>query len=150
MSRPTVFTPELGALICEKLAEFGSLRRVCADVSLPTDTTVRRWLATGVSTEFEAAYARAKSEGIDSLVEEGIDIVDAPPPITNLGGTDSGHVAWAKSRAEYRRWLAERMAPRRYGALQKLEHSGPDGAAIKTLVVTTGVPDNTIDINDLV
>ena len=150
MSRPTVFTPELGALICEKLAECGSLRRVCADVSLPTDTTVRRWLAAGISTEFDAAYARAKSEGIDSLVEEGIDIVDEPPPVTNMGATDSGHVAWAKSRAEYRRWLAERMAPKRYGTLQKLEHSGPGGGAIKTLVVTTGVPDSDVNIDDLV
>lgn len=149
MPRPTVFTPELGALVCEKLAECGSLRRVCRDdPSMPTDNRVRQWVVD--FPWFGEAYARAKQAGIDSLVEEGMDIVDEAPPSTESGATDSGHVAWAKTRAEYRRWLAERMAPRRYGALQKLEHSGPDGGAIKTLVVATGVPDGTIDINDLV
>lgn len=148
MSRPTVYTPELGALICEKLAECGSLRRVCADHEMPLERTVRRWYTENEA--FASAYARAKEAGIDALVEEALDITDEAPPSNQHGGVDTGHVAWAKNRREYRQWLAERMAPKRYGLKTATELTGANGGAIKTLVVTTGVPDNSVSIDDLV
>ena len=150
MSRPTIFTPELGATICERLAEYGSLRRVCRDdVTMPTDNRVRQWVAE--DEEFGKAYARAKEAGIHALVEEGIAIVDEPPPVTNLGGTDSGHVAWAKSRAEYRRWLAERMMPRVYGVKAGLELTGADGGPVRqSIIIATGVPRTEQALDDLV
>jgi hypothetical protein len=88
--------------------------------------------------------------GDDALVEDTITIADEPAPSTAAGNIDTGAVQHAKLRIETRRWYAERLAARKYGALQKLEHSGPGGGAIKTLVVATGVPDGTVDINDLV
>lgn len=150
MSRPTVLTPEIAAAVCEKLAEVGSLRRVCREPDMPLERTVRRWYTE--NDEFASAYARAKEAGIDALVDESLDIVDEPPPVNNLGSTDSGHVAWAKTRSEYRRWLAERMMPKKYGASQKLEHTGAGGGPVKaSILITTGVPaSGEVDINDLV
>lgn len=148
MSRPTILTPEIAAAVCERLAEFGSLRRVCREPDMPLERTVRLWCAQ--SADFESAYARSKAIGIDALVEEGMDIVDEAPPTTAAGATDTGHVAWSKSRAEYRRWLAERMAPKKYGATQKV--TGAEGGPVKqSIVITTGVPQaGEIDIDDLV
>lgn len=149
MPRPTTLTPELAATICERLAECGSLRKVCRDdPTMPTDNRVRQWVAEDAV--FAEAYARAKQAGIDALVEEGLEIMDEAPPSTENGSTDTGHVAWAKARGEYRRWLAERMAPRRYGANVKQEISGPDGGPVKQqIVIATGVPE-AVDISDLV
>jgi hypothetical protein len=96
---------------------------------MPTDTRVREWVA--ADPQFADAYARAKAAGIDALVDESLDIVDEPPPMTAGGATDSGHVAWAKSRVEYRRWLAERMAPKKYGLRTATEISGPDGGPVQ-------------------
>lgn len=145
MPRPTVLTPEIAAAVCERLSEVGSLRRVCADPSMPLERTVRRWYTE--NEEFASAYARAKEAGIDALVDETLDLADEPAPSTAQGATDSGHVAWNKVRIETRRWLAERMAPKKYGVRSATEISGPDGGPIKQQVVVTGVPN---DIDDLV
>lgn len=130
MGAHSQFTQEMADRICERLAEVGSLRKVCEAADMPADRTVRRWLQE--HPEFESAYARAKEHGIDALVEEGMSIVDEPPPTTQAGSTDTGHVAWAKARAEYRRWLAERMAPKKYGLKQDITSGGKplEGAAL--------------------
>ena len=125
MSRPTVLTPELAAILCERLAVHGSLRRVCRDLDMPTDNRVREWVLD--NEDFAKAYARSKSLGIDALVEEGMDLIDEPPPSNQFGGVDTGHVAWAKSRSEYRRWLAERMAPKKYGVRTGVDLTSSDG-----------------------
>ena len=92
---------------------------------MPLERTVRRWYVE--NEEFASAYARAKEAGIDALVDESMDIIDEPPPSTESGATDTGHVAWAKARTEYRRWLAERMSPKKYGARTGLDVTNSDG-----------------------
>jgi len=142
MGRQTTYTPELAERICEQLAEFGSLRKVCEADDMPADRTVRRWLRE--HPEFESAYARAKEHGIDALVEEGMSIVDQPPPSTPAGSVDAGHIAWAKARAEYRRWLAERMAPKKYGVKQDITSDGKAlqqaTAPVFNVNLSTGTP----------
>ena len=97
---------------------------------MPTDNRVRSWVAENPT--FAEAYARSKSIGIDTLVDEAMDIVDEPPPITNAGATDTGHVAWARERAGYRRWLAERMEPKKYGAKSGVDLTSSDGSMATT------------------
>ena len=138
-NRPKVYTEALGREVCERLARVGSLRRVCRDEDMPYDYTVRRWVVE--NEDFAVAYARAKEAGIDALVDETLDIGDEPPPSTAQGATDSGYVAWNKVRIETRRWLAERMMPKKYGVRTASELSGPNGGPLQTQVlVSTGVP----------
>jgi hypothetical protein len=122
MGAHSSFTQEKADLICERLAEVGSLRKVLREPGMPDGVTVRKWLRE--REEFALAYARAKESGIDSLVEEALHIVDEPPPNTPSGSTDSGYVAWAKERAGFRRWMAERMAPKKYGLKQDITSGG--------------------------
>ena len=129
MARPTVLTPEIAAAVCEKLAEYGSLRRVCRDPSMPLERTVRRWYVE--DSEFASAYARAKEAGIDALVDETLDIADDG---TNdwLAGEkgpqlDSEHVQRSKIRIETRRWMAERLEPKKYGLRSGLDVTNSDG-----------------------
>ena len=97
---------------------------------MPLERTVRRWYTE--NEDFASEYARAKEAGIDTLVEEGMDIVDEKPPSTGTGATDTGHVAWARERAGYRRWLAERMAPKKYGNKTGVDLTSSDGSMATT------------------
>lgn len=129
MSRPTVFTPELGATICEKLAECGSLRRVCLEPDMPLERTVRRWYTE--NEQFASEYARAKEAGIDALVDETLDIADdgSNDYMQTKDGEklDAEHVQRSKIRIETRRWLAERMMPKKYGVRTGVDLTSSDG-----------------------
>lgn len=124
MGKP-IYTPELAQRVLDALARTGSLRAVCKEVSIARDTVIG-WVVDDKD-GFASAYARAKDAGIDELVDETLEISDAPPPLTALGATDNGAVAHSKLRIETRRWLAERMAPKRYGLKQALDLSNTDG-----------------------
>lgn len=144
------YTPELAEAVLSQLREHGSTLRAARAVGVDRSTIVR-WCET--RPEFEQQYARAKLEGIDSLVEDTIEISDDAPPVTPSGHTDSGAVQHAKLRIETRRWYAERLAARKYGVLQKHELSGPNGGALQSrVVISTGVPvadDGEVDIDNL-
>jgi hypothetical protein len=125
--------------VLELVREHGALQRACRELKIARETFIR-W--TEQDEKLALEYARAKAEGIDKLVEDTIDLADEAPPMTAAGNVDSGAIAHAKLRIETRRWFAERLAPRKYGVLQKLEHTGADGGPIKqSVVIATGVPD---------
>lgn len=145
MGKP-IYTPELAQRVLEALARTGSLRAVCREIGIGRDTVIG-WVVDDRD-GFASAYARAKDIGLDDLVDETLEISDAPPPLTAQGATDSGAVAHSKLRIETRRWLAERMAPRRYGLKQDLALTGPGGGPVQTqVVIATGVPGE--DFGDL-
>lgn len=145
MQRPKQFTQEMADEVCRRLAECGSLRRVCMDTSMPTERTVRQWYTENA--EFAAEYTRAKEAGIDALVDETLDIADdgendwmASTKPGNPGYELNGeHVQRSKIRIETRRWLAERMAPKKYGLRTATEISGPGGGPVGVSVLS-GVP----------
>lgn len=131
MGRPKgtdTYTPEMGRRICERVSELGSLRRACKEDGMPAENTVRQWLWRYA--EFAEEYARAKEAGIDALVEEALDISDDGSndwQETQHGPSLNGeHVSRSKLRVEYRRWLAERMAPKKYGVRQDITSNGKE------------------------
>lgn len=142
----SIYTETLAEQVLAELRKHGNTTQAAAAVGLDRGT-ITRWCE--LFPEFEPLYARAKLEGIDALVEDTVRIADEPPPSTAAGSIDTGAVQHAKLRIETRRWFAERLAARKYGALQKLEHTGADGGPVKTVIVT-GVPDNVPPIEDLV
>ena len=144
------YTPEIAQRILDGLEACGSLRKVLmSDPELPARRTVERWISEDVE-GFAARYARSKNIGLDNFVEETLEIADEPPTLTAQGSIDSGAIAHAKVRIETRRWLAERMAPQRYGLKQGMELSGPNGQAIPPqILVVTGVPHADINPEDI-
>ena len=54
------------------------------------------------------------------------DIVDAPYDATNT--TDS--LEHRRMRVDARKWMMGKLAPKKYGDKQVLEHGGPDGGPI--------------------
>lgn len=78
-------------------------------------------------------YARAREIMIDTQAQEILDEFDGPPPIGPDGRVDSGAVQWAKQRADNKKWLLSKIAPKKYGDKSQVELTGADGGPVQTV-----------------
>lgn len=116
IGRPTLFTDELAAHICAEIAAGRSLRDICSDAGIPSQTTVFRWLSEGK--DFREQYAHAREAQMDAMAEDILEIADE--------GNEED-VQRAKLRIDTRKWLMSKMAPKRYGDKQQMQLTGADG-----------------------
>src|SRR4051794_13715827 len=72
--RPSVYTPELAAEICERLACGESLRAICRGETMPGPTRVYCWL--DEKPEFRERYARAREAQGEHCADEIIAVAD--------------------------------------------------------------------------
>ena len=123
-----IYTPELAQRVLESLRVTGSLLRTTKQIGIARETVIG-WVTKDID-GFALEYARAKEEGIDALVEDTLEIADdgTNDYMTTERGQqlDSEHVQRSKIRIETRRWLAERMAPKKYGLRQGLDVTNSD------------------------
>lgn len=98
----------------------------------PGRTTILDWL--DMDAEFAARYARARETGADAIADDIMKISDADPERDGQNKIDPGSVAHAKLRADNRRWLLSKWAPKRYGDKQDLAVTGADGAPLSLAV----------------
>lgn len=81
--RPTKYTPEMAAEICELVSQRVPVVEICAREDMPDKATLYRWKRS--NPEFCANYARAREERADSRqdhIDEIIDLVkrgELPP-----------------------------------------------------------------------
>ncbi len=141
--RPSRYTPELAAVICERLAEGETLRSICRDVAMPDKATVLRWLADKAKADFRDQYAHAREMQADALFDEALEIADNATGdwSTDKDGKktlDHEHIQLSRLRVDTRKWAAGKLAPKRYG--DKLQHTGEGGGPIRTEVDLTGIP----------
>ena len=150
--RPTSFNDTIADAICERLGDGESLRSVCCDEDMPNKATVFRWLAAHES--FRDQYARARETQADSIVDEMLDIADdASNDWMEKRDKDGANIGWQENgdamqrsrlRIDARKWMASKMAPKKYGDRQVLEHTDPHGnnpfTALLTAVASNGRP----------
>lgn len=74
-----------------------------------------------------AEYSRARDIGADRRTFDVQDIADESI------GMDSNGIQSARLRVDASKWLAERLAPRKYGLKQEI--TGPDGGPLQISVV---------------
>jgi hypothetical protein len=121
MGRPTDYSPDITALICERLGLGESLREICRDEAMPDKSTVMRWLAR--HQEFRDQYACAREAQADYYAEEIIEIADdgSNDWMERKRGEETieveNHEVIGRSRlrVDTRKWLMARMAPKKYG-----------------------------------
>ena len=121
LGRPSDYTPELAAVICQRIAEGQSRVKVCSDEQMPHRATVHRWA--NEREDFRDMYARAREDQADSLADEIVDIADSDPDPQR-----------ARVRVDARKWVAAKLKSRKYGDKVTQEHSGPDGGPIRAEV----------------
>lgn len=130
--RPSLYTPEIAAKICDALADGQSLRKICKDESMPSEAAVRRWVVEDYE-GFAAQYTRARDIGLDCVADEVFEIAD--------DGSDHQR---DRLRFDARRWYLSKLAPKRYGDKITQEHTGADGGPIQsqaTIKVTEAPPE---------
>jgi len=142
--RPSSFTEAIGIALCAAIAEGMSLRSACALPGMPDVSTVIRWLADEERAEFCAQYARAREDRADLLAEEILQIADDGRNDTQVdedGNVFIDHdvIARSRLRVDARKWLASKMAPKRYGDKITAEHTGANGGAIQVASTVTFV-----------
>lgn len=123
MGRPSKYTPELAAEICERLSNGEPLRQICRDEHMPAWTRIYDWM--GRDEQLSGAITRAREQGADAIAEEAMAIIDAPPEriLTKTGEVvDSGYVTWQRNRADLRLKLLAKWHPKKYG--DRVVHAG--------------------------
>ena len=116
MGRPSKYSPELAAEICQRLSEGEPLRQICRDDHMPAWRTIYDWMERDA--ELSAWIARARELGQDAIAEDCLRIIDEEPTkVISEGGIryDSAFVQWQKNRVEQRLKLLAKWNPKRYG-----------------------------------
>jgi hypothetical protein len=119
--RPSKYTPELGALICERMASGETLQAICREPGMPDISTIYRWAE--AHEDFRASHARARIRQADAFVDGITDICDTEED-----------PARARVRMDARKWVASKMIPERYGDRTNMQLTGADGGAPKFVV----------------
>lgn len=140
--RRTKFTRELASEILKRLAEGESLRSVCRDKGMPDESTVRSWAIDDVG-GFGTQYARAREIGFDVLAEACLEIADTPVIGVRREETENGvkevtedMLGHRRLQVDTRKWLLSKLAPKKYGEKQQVDHGGN-----LSIQVVTGVPE---------
>lgn len=143
MGRPSDFTQDLADEICARLANGESLRSIGSESRMPDASTVHRWVQK--DEEFRKQYARARELQADTLADETLDIADdgrndwmLRNAEDNPGYQFNGEaVARSRLRVDTRKWVAGKLAPKKYGDKQTIA-GDPDAplAAVPVVNVT--------------
>jgi len=133
--RPSKYSFDLAATICEKLSAGKPLRQICMEEGMPTQTTVYVWLMR--HPEFTEIYTRAREEQADTLADEIVAIADEQPEVIPVYDKrtgeliehklDNAFIQWQKNRMDARKWTAMKLKPRKYG--DRVAHEGVEGGA---------------------
>lgn len=103
-----LYSPELAAEICRRLADGDSLVKICGEAGMPSRVTVYDWI--DEYPEFGEAYNKARKRQAESYVDEAMQIADG------VAGSDSGPaVGAARLQSDIRVKLAGKFNPERFG-----------------------------------
>lgn len=147
MGRPSTYTPEIAAAICEQLAAGNSLRRICEAEGMPPAPTVRLWVIDDRE-GFAAQYTRARDAALDSMADDVMDIaddsrndwMDRETKLGNIRVVDREALERSRLRFDARRWYLSKLAPKRYGDRIENRLADADGNALK--ITVTGIQPN--------
>lgn len=149
MARATEFSQSIADQICERLADGESLRMICLDESMPARSTVFKWLSQ--QKDFADQYARAREAQADFMADEILEIADDTQhdttPKVDKDGNEYGEqpnsewIARSRLRVDARKWLASKMAPKKYGDKFTGEIGGVDGGPLVVKIVRHGDAD---------
>lgn len=143
--RPSSFNQQIADTICERLADGESLRTICQSEEMPHRATVFRWLADEARKDFRDQYARAREAQADLLVDELRDIADTPQlgtktvsKATGTEITEADMIEHRRLQVDARKWLAGKLAPKKYGDKMDVEHGGSVGVTVEIVRFGTG------------
>ena len=135
MGRPSIYNESLALEICNRLSSGESLRSICRDEGMPSQTQVYVWL--NAKKDFAEQYARAREEQAETHADQIVDIADETPQTMEVKDKDgnvvdikldSAYIAWQKQRIDARKWNASKQRPKKYG--DRVTHGGDDESPV--------------------
>lgn len=131
--RPSEYTVEVAATICERIASGDSVRLIAESPDMPAQSTIYLWLQE--HREFSERYARAREAQAEHMQDEILSIADDGRNDTyedESGGvrTDQDVIARSRLRVDTRKWLMSKLAPKKYGDKVVNEHGGIGGGPL--------------------
>ena len=131
VGRPSTYTIETAAIICDRISKGESLKAICSSPGMPDQVVVYGWL--GRQPEFAQMYARAREEQADTLADEIAALADEEPRMVvddkGVARIDSAWVQWQKNRVEARKWVAAKLKPKKWG--ERIQVAGDADNPIK-------------------
>lgn len=124
--RPSIYTQELAAEICARLARGRSLRTVCKDEDMPDLSTIFDWLRT--KDGFSQQYAQAKEESADAdaeILEELGDLAIEEAKAVDPKSSNAVVSAY-KLKADNMKWAMSKKKPKKYGDKLDMTTNGKD------------------------
>jgi hypothetical protein len=127
--RPSIYSEETAAKICQQLADGMTLREICRAEDMPAESTVRLWSVEDRE-GFSARYTRAREAGYQYMADELVEISDDGSndwiernDEDNKGYEANGeHLQRSRLRVDTRKWLLSKALPKIYG--DRLIHAG--------------------------
>lgn len=125
---------EVQVEICRRIMVGESVRSICRDDAMPAQSTVFDWLR--LDPEFRSAYQLAKQLQAETLADEILEISDDGANDWMERKREDGsteevlnheHVNRSRLRVDSRKWLAAKLAPKRYGDASTLRVDGGIG-----------------------
>lgn len=142
--RPSKFTQAVALEICNRLAQGESLIQICRNSDhLPNKCTIVRWLQDPKHEQFRTQYAQARETQMEHYSDEILEISDDGSndwmERENKDGStyevvNNEAINRSRLRVDTRKWLMSKLAPKKYGDKQTLEHSGPNGEALQAVL----------------
>ena len=120
--RPSTYTPEVGDIICAKIASGQSMRSVCLEPGMPGRATIHRWRSKNPA--FDAQYAQAREMLYELWADEITEIADdsTTDMVIKTGrngatyeAVDQEHIQRSRLRVDTRRWLLSKLMPKQFG-----------------------------------
>lgn len=125
MGRPTEYTEELAARICEEVANGSNLNKLCFSEEFPTRPTIYNWFRQQPSFADDYAHAREtradwRADRVDSVIDD----------------LRNGVIDYNVARIEIDaiKWQAGKEKPKLYGDKIQQEVTGKDGAPFTVVV----------------
>jgi len=103
--RPTLFTKELGNLICERIAKGESVLKICKDKEMPCRRTVIGWLLDDDKKEFLHNYEVSINIKTENMFDE----------IEEFAANTKGEVQRDRLKVDTRKWYLSKVLPKKYG-----------------------------------
>lgn len=122
--RPSGYSEKLADRICLEIASGRSLRSVLQDPNMPNLAMVFRWLTKHAY--FREQYEHSQFIRADRIFEDCIDIADGKTGPLHLADKTEliQNTQRDRLRIDTRKWFLSRMFPKKYGDLNRVQHSG--------------------------
>ena len=113
--RPTIYSPQLGVEICNRISSGESVRSIGRDAKMPEAKSIYNWLRDEDKKEFLQQYSTAIDTRSELLADEVIELADESVEDIVGDKSDAARVQARKLQVDARKWAASKMKPKKYG-----------------------------------